>query len=205
MQEHTNTPPQHPFAGVDATKADALARRRLLLRGLGKGAVVAAAAAPLHTLATIQTRGQTDGKNGTQVVWATVSGCQSAVGSRAPTGVPVSEGFCAGHYASKSAWPGYQAPPNKDQSICTVPFSSVYPGANSSNASKSCYTIVTQLPTASECRWVLAYLNAVTCVGTNYPYTQSELVSYYQNAGSNGNPTHAACEAFFGTYMESLS
>jgi len=205
MQKDTNTPPQLRLPDVEATQVAALVRRRLLLRGLSKGAVAAAAAVPLHTLASTQTRCETDGKNGTQVVWATVSGSQSAVGSRAPTDTLVSEGFGATHYAALSNWPGYQAKPGQNKSISNTVFRSVFAGASGTNASLTCYTIVTQQQTSPECRWVLAYLNATTCEGTNYPYTTQEVLNLYQNGGSNGNPTLVACETFFGTYMESLT
>ncbi|WP_342618732.1 hypothetical protein [Rhodoferax sp. GW822-FHT02A01] len=200
MSEELNTSPSKPSLDTGAMAVDALARRRVLLSGLGKGSVVlAAASVPMHTLASTSTRCKTDGHTG-QVVWATVSGCHSAVGSRIPADTPVSQGYHCSHYTQKSCWPGYNRDPRKDTSCVNKKFNDIFPGTSDN---RTCYDIVKNDSSSSSCRWVTAFLNAQTCVSKNYPYNSSEIVTHYRQAGSNGYPSRQDCESFFGTHMES--
>jgi hypothetical protein len=205
MSEELNTSSSKPSLGTGAMAVDALARRRVLLSGLGKGSVVlAAAAVPMHTLASTSTRCKTDGHTG-QVVWATVSGCHSAVGSRIPADTPVSQGYHCSHYTNKTCWPGYNSDSRKDASCVNKKFKDVFPGASSSYSNWKCIDIVTSRSTSSECRWVTAYLNAQTCTGKNFPYDTNEVLTHYRQAGSGGYPSRQDCESFFGTHMESCT
>ncbi len=171
---------------------DVSSRRRMLISSLGKGsAAVAAASIPMHTLAGQSTRCKTDGS---KPVRACISGMQSAVGSMAASW-PISQGRNCSYYLDKTKWPS--------QSDCTKKFSTLFPGATTTNASMTCFDIVKTKSTSKECRWVLAYLNAQTCVGYYYPYDVSEVKSLY--TGGVGKPTKDVCETFFGTYMETRS
>jgi len=186
---------------------DALARRRVLLSGLGKGSVVlAAASVPMHSLASTSTRCKTDGAKAPPV-WATVSGCHSAVGSRIPADTHVSQGYHCSHYTTKSTscWPGYSSDPRKDTSCLNKKFKDIFPGATSTNANRTCYDIVTNRQTSSECRWVTAYMNAQTCTSKYYPYSAREIQDFYRLAGTGGNPSRYDCETFFGSFMESCT
>jgi hypothetical protein len=161
----------------------------MLVRSLGRSSVVVAAAAvPMHTLATQSTRCKTDG-NGAPVVKACVSGMHSVVGSIAAQW-PVSKGYKCSHYgASKNNWPS--------QATCDKKFNSIF-GGNNTN---TCWTIVKNGPTTPEARWVTAWLNGALCQGTNYPYTPTEIVTMYQTQ----NPSRANCELFFKNFMETMA
>lgn len=185
-----------------AMAVNALERRRVLLSGLGKGSVVmAAASVPMATLAGTSTRCKTDGKNG-PVVWATPSGCHSAVGSRIPVDTPVSQGHHCSHYVNKACWPGYDKDSRKDTSCVNKRFNEIFP---SSSDSRTCYDIVSSDPSHKNCRWITAHLNAQTCVDKNYPLFHYEVVQLHTYNGSGGRPSRADCESFFGSCMESLT
>jgi hypothetical protein len=163
-----------------------LARRAMILRSLGKGSVVVAAAAvPMHTFAGQSTRCKTDNTNPTH---ACVSGMHSAVGSLA-NNWPTSKGYHCSWYKTKSNWPYVE--------YCDYPFKSIFGGSKTTK----CYDIVKYTPTSVECRWVTAWLNAQKCQTTfNYPYTRDEVVTMY----TNSSPSRASCEEFFGNYMETM-
>lgn len=86
-------------AGISA---DALRRRRLLLRGVGKGAALASVVVPIQSLANPSLT----------VRLCTVSGVQSNVGSGRTGGTTATcQGFAPGHFADLKNWPGYSAGP----------------------------------------------------------------------------------------------
>jgi hypothetical protein len=177
----------------------AQARRKMLVSSVGKGSVVlAAASVPMHTLASTTTRCKTDGVKA-PVVWATVSGCHSAVGSR-HTEVPVSSGHSCTHYQSKSCWPKYSA--SNDQSDCSKKFKDIFGGTDT----RTCFDIVTKSPTSDKCHWIVAYQNALKCgVTNNFPYEQWEVKQLYTKAGTGGLPSRTDCVTFFKTHMESCA
>ena len=183
----------------------ALARRQMLLRGLGKGSVVmVAAAVPMHTLASPSTGERTKTKEDFHkpAVWAAVSGCHSAVGSRAPQDTPVSKGHGCGHYTTKSNWKGYDSDSRKDQSCVDKRFKDVF----QAGSDKKCYDIV-KSQTSDECRWVLAYVNAQKCHTTamRYPYSADEIIDMYKNPTKYGAKDRKGCQDFFHDYMETES
>ncbi len=102
------TKPDTSAAKDDSTaplRLDALARRRALLSGLGKGGAALAAAVPIRSLAgsTVLTC-----MNGTKRVNATVSGCTSAVHSFLTGGGVVTrpaDGKTVACWAKKTSWP----------------------------------------------------------------------------------------------------
>lgn len=189
--------------------ADGLARRRMLLSGLGRGSVVlAAASVPMRSLATTYS-GQRTKTNGNNPVWATVSGCHSAVGSRAPAETLVSKGYGCGHYqTSKNNWIGYNSNSKNDVSCVNKTFVSIFTGATSTYKSNTCYDIVKNHPTSPECRWVVAYLNAQKCYADttkNYPYSCPEIQDMYTNPTKYGATIKTDCESFFSNFCESES
>ena len=203
MSEELNTLPSKPSLDTGAMSVDALARRRVLLSGLGKGSVVlAAASVPMHTLAGTTTRCKTDGAKAPPA-WATVSGCQSAVGSRIPTDTPVSQGYHCSHYKDKTCWPGYT--PTKDNSCANSKFKDII-GASSYYGNWKCIDVITKASDSDECHWLTAYLNAQTCgMSKNYPYDKSEILNFYAYGGSKGYPAKGDCVNFFKNFMESCT
>lgn len=199
-QNSKSTPIQSESAAVGESVGSGLLkasdRRRMILSSLGKGSVVAVAAGlPLRSLATNTVRCKTDGVKATPVN-ATVSGMQSIATSMAAQ-APTSSGHGCTHYGTTGNWPTYQG-----QANCRGTwFSTIFGGGSN----KSCSSIVAA-NNSTECRWVVAYLNAhpnKCCNSTyNYPYTQTEIVNMYKTAGVGGKPTRAACESFFSTHME---
>ena len=201
MTIEMNKPPSKQSPDSGAPTLEALARRRLLLSGLGKGSVVlAAAAVPMHSLANTPTRCKTDGQKGAPV-WATCSGWHSAVGSRIPADTPVSQGNSCTHYTDKTCWPGYDSNPQKDASCVNKKHKDIFGGTDT----RTCYDIVKNYPTTDACHWVVAYLNAQTCVSKNFPYDKNEIVAHYSNAGSSGYPSRTDCVGFFKTHMENCA
>ena len=86
-------------AEVDADAARVASRRRLLLRGIGKGSALLAAAVPIKTLAStpsVTVNGQI----------CTVSGTQSAAHSKAKN-LPTCGGLSPGYYMKIEHWPNY--------------------------------------------------------------------------------------------------
>lgn len=201
MTKEMNNSTDKQSSDTGAPTLEALARRRLLLSGLGKGSVVLAAAAmPMHSLANSSTRCKTDGIKGAPV-WATCSGWHSAVGSRIPADTPVSQGHSCTHYLDKTCWPGYNADPKKDTSCVNKRHMDVFGGRDT----RTCYDIVKNAPNTDPCHWVVAHQNAQTCVSLNYPYNKDEIVAYYRNAGFNGYPSRADCVGLFKTHLSNCA
>ena len=191
-------------ASVGSSISNALARRRMLLNSLSKGStLVVATSIPMKTLAA-DTTCQTDGKKtGGVHYYATASRCASPIGSRHTT-LPVSEGYSCDHYKTSSKWPGYSLTPKNDTSDRNKRMCDIFTTAPLNTISrKTCERIVNENPTSQECRWVVAYQNAKTCAGKNYPYTCADITQLHR--GAPGLPTRTACESFFGNHMENMS
>ena len=82
--------------------AAALARRRMLLKGLGRGGALLAAAVPLKTLASTSVCTQV-GKDGHPVIRCGISGMQSGIGLRET--YTTCGGYSPGYYKTLSHWP----------------------------------------------------------------------------------------------------
>jgi hypothetical protein len=168
---------------------------------------MAAAAVPMHSLAAPCSGELTKTKDhsGKPPVVASVSGCHSAIGSHVPANTPVSVGHGCSHYTTKTNWHGYDSDPKKDGSCVNKTFRQVF----GSGSTDKCYNIVKNKSSSSECRWVLAYVNAEKCytTGMNYPYCTTEIVDMHRNPSKYGGATTtlASCESFFKDYMETES
>lgn len=175
-----NTPLAPPAAAQAGPGLNALQRRRLLLRGVGKGAAVVAAAVPMQSFANsiLKTQGPPERL-------CTVSG----VGSILPSAAPQIDGVCSGKTASY--WQ------NLDQASWPIPkttkFKRVFGGSNTIT-----FQTLMAGSTSTEQTFARAYLNAkvgsVTSPPT-FPYSPGEVVKFYQ--GTN----RATAEAFFNTYV----
>lgn len=182
----------HP-AGLSG---EALARRRLLIKGLGKGAAAVAVVAPIHTLAAPVIVG------GTKL--CTVSGVQSNVGSgRAGTNTDVCRGHSPSFFSTLSNWPGFSAgtATNTVDAITftqATPFSTVFSGS-----ATPLLTILTATPTSDEAAWIVALLNAIqNPPGFFFPYTPSQVRAFYNDP----NPTNVLNALnFFKGYMQTVN
>ena len=195
-------------SGEEALSSAAVARRRMLLKGAGKGAAVIAATVPIQTLAT-QSVLTFDGLH-----QCTVSGAMSGVHSATPLGTPTCTGYRPSRYAALIFWPGYAPgnnPPNTARATNTVDgitfnetafFATVFGGGSSSGNAARLINIVTSGSPEPEQVWVTALLNAfknATVPSLNFPYTPSQVRAFYSS------PQAAQALSFFRTYMQTLA
>ena len=182
-------------AAVDTGLAsDAMARRRMLLKSLGKGSsVVAAAAIPMHSLATARTLAIT--ANGMR---CSISGTMSAVHSQETT-TNVCVGYSPGYYKKIEHWPNYNSTTGiatntvkGKQFTQTKSFSSIF-GAGSNSG---LLDIMVNSPSSDEFHWIAALLNSLPgSPAQNFPYSASQVVNLYSTNYDNALK-------FFKGYME---
>ena len=203
--EHPSQPSTAPDT-LAASPGDALERRRLLLKGLGKGSAVVAVLVPIQTLAT---------PFPPAVRLCTVSGVQSNVGSGRTGGTTTNcLGYAPSHFAVLANWPGYVAGPPASGSFLVVgraapvtdssTFASVF-GSGSSTTLLNVFT--SSAASASEKIWAAALVTsakklamglgptAITMPGY-FPYTPDEVLALFSS------PNKAAAEAFFKDYLQ---
>ena len=162
-----------------AKAGESLARRRALLRGLGKGSAALALVVPIQTLAVTTIVG------GTKL--CTVSGVQSHVGSHPLGTVTTCQGNSPTYFQTLANWPGYTLSPPPTHASFTVgnslltnssKFSDVFTGGVGTPLDK----VLANTATSDNAVWVTALLNALkNRAGFNFPYTPSEVVAFYTN------------------------
>lgn len=189
------------LAGLGLSTA-AVARRRMLLKSLGKGsAVVAAAAVPMQSLAAIGTLSvnSVDGKR------CTISGTMSGVHSKETT-TALCGGYSPGRYKKIENWPGY-SPTNIDPTIFITGGTGSFTKNTSFNAlfgaglTIGLLTIMNNNANSDEFHWIPALLNGTAgSLAVNFPYTAKQVIDLYQTGGS----TRFDALTFFKTYMEKL-
>ena len=179
--------------GAESLSTPSLARRHLLLKGVGKGALLAAVAVPIQTLAGtgMLTGG---GKNGEPAVRCSVSGMQSGIHSAAP-----SAGTCGGY--SPGWWKQNKDDPHKNWPLSVNPNASITTVCSRSTlmvggSVATLWQVASAFPATDEGHWVFAWLNA-TVHAFNFPYTPVEVIALY-----NDTTKYAAALTFFKTYME---
>lgn len=189
-------------ADISGLTSDAMARRRMLLKSLGKGSsVIAAAAIPMHTLAATGTLAKTI--NGTR---CTVSSMASGVHSKDTT-TEMCAGLQTSRFADPATWPN-AAKKGKTYTVTspgitsftnTSTFSSVF-GAG---LSTTIGDIMASYPATDEAVWVTALFNSiisasgVTSSGVkNFPYTPAQVI-----AMRTSKPTAVA---FFKSNLQSV-
>lgn len=185
-----------------------LARRSLLLRSVGKGsAVIAAATLPVHTLATTPTiviQGKTD-TNG-RPYRCSISGMQSGMGSRMPA-TATCTGKSPGYWHKPERWTQLQR-----AVILATPrptFNSFFGPPTTSNGHRTLEQYLRtigdaypgQIPglnNTDDWHWIAAWMNAIANnqVGIqNYPFTAPQIVELYR-APENFNTTRAEALMF---------
>lgn len=188
-------------ADVRALSSQAIARRHMLLKGLGKGSAVLVASIPLKTLAS-QSVFTNPGNNGAPVIRCGISGMTSGVHSR-DTVTNVCTGYSPGYYHLRQHWPGGL---NPDALVTTV-FPScmlMVPGNNPGTSRVPTLLEVMNIkPRVDEFHWIAAWVNAMGGVPSswNFPYTGAQIQAFYAGTGPGGY-TKAQALNFIKTYME---
>ena len=188
------------YSGNSGLAPDALARRRMLLKSLGKGStVIAAAAIPMHTLASTRSLSLTssDGKR------CTISGTMSGVHS-SETITAICTGYSPGYYKTISHWQTYNITTGiatnyvgTKQFTQNSTFTFLF-GGTSSIGSKSLIDIMLQNSNTDEFHWIAALLNSLPgSVAVNYPYSPSEVIGFY-----NSTTMYSKALTFLKNYME---
>lgn len=170
----------------------AIARRHALLKGLSRGSVVLAVAAPIQTLAsnTLLTADRNH--------VCSISGMQSVLHSASPN-CQVCGGYSPGWWKQRDGsrprrtWPTlpmgwtYNTPCKNVFTQCGFP------------ATTSLFNALWDYPNTDEYHWICAWLNALSH-SFNFPYSGAQVLGFY-NAGK-GTPTYNNALLFFKTYME---
>ena len=168
----------------------AVSRRRMLLKGIGKGSALLAAAAPIKTLAStasVTANGQI----------CSVSGVQSAVHSQS-TSLPTCGGKGPAFYATISNWPSGDTTYTVGSKTFnkTTKFNALFGTGSTSNL----MNILKQSPVPAEGHWITALLNAIKPPSTYvFPYSAQEVLDLY------ASPQKDAAQAFFQGYMETIA
>ena len=184
----------------NSVRFTALQRRRMLLKGIGKGSAVIAAAVPIKTLAG-QNLLTFDGKH-----QCSISGMQSGVHSAVPANTPVCGGYSPGWWGQadgdksgdgdslkpRRTWPAlpngwtYNTPCQKVFTRRSLP------------GNPSLFQVM-HPPTyanTDEFHWICAWLNALSH-SFNFPYSGQQVMDLYNSPTESHNAL-----TFFKTYME---
>lgn len=209
---HTGqTKPGSPSQTEVLTSAK-LVRRRILLKGVGKGSAILAATVPIQTLAS-QSLLTFDGQH-----QCSISGMHSGVHS-ATTTPSYCGGYTPGWWGQKfltgpnvgkpKHWPPYATGWSLPAGVTyKTPCRDVFTGCHLVNTDGTIPTlwqimepkeIISKFENTDEFHWVCAWLNALSH-SFNFPYTGSQVVDYYR-AGV-GSPAYEDALTFFKTYME---
>ena len=167
-----------------ALSSAAIARRRILLKGVGKGAAVLAATVPIQTLAN-QSLLTFDGLH-----QCTVSGMKSGVHSTTPGTTPLCGGFSILHWSdlNTTQWPG-------GTSTSGLKWKQVFTTSSPYN-NNTLVEILKTRSSSAEAHWIVAWLNATRPPpGTPFPYTPDQVVAYNTAASADAY-------TFFTTFME---
>jgi hypothetical protein len=181
----------------------ALARRHMLLKSLGKGSVVVAAASiPLQSLASTVTITH-PGTGGRPAVRCSISGMMSGVHSR-ETVTTVCSGYSPGKYKKIENWPNYRSGPNNAINVVDgISFdkNTKFKALFGSGLDVGLLEIMNSYSSSNEFHWITALLNAVGGAPSSFyfPYSASEVRAFYMG---NGPFTAAQALDFFKTYME---
>lgn len=189
------TPTPQPIASDGSAAPAQVSRRRALLKGLGKGTAVLAAAVPIRTLATTTV---TADKH-----LCSVSGSMSGVRS-ITTGMATCGGRKFSSYKPVPSWPtngsGQEVVNNGTTDILrtTGTFAGVFGGGSTTTLATLFGAAVTDATATDEAHWIVALLNAKTAA--IFPYTALEILAQYNAGGA----TRTNALAFYKTHMELL-
>ncbi len=184
--QHDDQIPE-PIQTPAVTDLASAARRRALLKGLGKGAALAGSAMPLSSLATYGDRKKlfkSDGKN----YVCSVSGHMSVMLSAGIEAVPSCLGNKWDHYKTKGNWPKLK----NGKAACN--FGTVLRDCDEKfkdcfgwGTTRSLYDCINVTTADEYTDWVCGILNA-NFASLNYPYTSAEVLDHSKGVGPIGKP-----------------
>ena len=172
---------------AQAVSADRVASRRyILLKGIGRGSAILAAAVPIKTLASVPSVTITG-------EICSVSGTQSVVHSQ-PKGLPQCAGSSPAKYATLTNWPAPRSYTVNGKIVNeNTPFIDVF-GAGSNSG----LLAILKQSLSDESHWIAALLNAIKAPASPvFPYSASEVLTLYSTQ-------QVAALAFFKGFMETL-
>ena len=173
-----------------AVGADRVASRRyVLLKGIGRGSAILAAAVPIKTLASVPSVTITG-------EICSVSGTQSLVHSQ-PKGLPQCAGSMPAKYKTIMNWPNY---PNTNYTVGVKTFSdqSRFLDVFGAGSTKKLITIM-GAGESPELHWIAALLNAIKAPAAPvFPYSAAEVLTLYSTQ-------QGPALTFFTQFMETLS
>jgi len=211
MDKHVSNQPLQsvqgdPLSPPRQLSADALARRRMLIKGAGTGATSLAALSPMGAFAssTVVVCSNAQGKS----VLCTISGTQSAAHSFGPNITKLSGAGCKPSTwgAGKNGKPTRTWPSPYTSNCGTTKVGSVLIYASPATRNLSLFQLMNTNPSAPEAHWLCALLNALAYeaggsvwIGPTFafPYSSSQVKTYYLN-----NNTQAL--NFFSNYLENV-
>ena len=171
-----------------AAKATQANRRRMLLKGLGRGSAALAAVVPIKSFAVTSVT-----KNN---LLCTISGVQSGVRSNTAV-LPACSGKSVAFYTTPGTWPQNGTPVDVISNGAstflrsTATFTGIF-GGGSASTMGTLFGSVTD-----ETHWIVALLNAqIPGNPNNFPYTPSQVVALYNS------PQQAAAILFFKNNLE---
>lgn len=170
-QSSTSNDPLSP--PKPALSADALTRRRLMLRGASGGAAALAALQPVGALATSQSTVLTCLNGAGKEALCTLSGVQSAAHSFGPGITRIPAKGKSKSYWKSNPWPSGCATvcaPNKL-------VGSLLSNCNSSYRSMTMQWLMANAASSIEADFICAYLNGTACYSATYP-TASKAFPY---------------------------
>ena len=185
-------------ADAQALSSEAVARRHLLLKGLGKGSAVLAASIPLKTLASTSVF-TNPGAKGPQIRCG-ISGMTSGIHSK-DTITNVCSGYSPGYYHLRQHWPLGLNP----DALVTIVFPSctlMVPGtAPGTSRVPTLLEVMNLTPRVDEFHWIAAWVNAMGGAPSNwnFPYTGAQIQAFYAGAGPYPK---AKALTFIKTYLE---
>lgn len=195
-ESHSQAPQSAPSPVSGHLSPQALQRRSALLRGLGKGSAVIAAAVPIQTLAAPVLTERL----------CTVSGVQSNVGSGRGTALTTTTciGFSPTHYKIAANWPNVMGTPNAPKFAVSgktvrkaATFASIFGGGSGNTLMDILNDVAGTNP--DEKVWVAALLNGQK-MPMNYPtqYTAAKVIQLYlDNTPTKGGSSTVSNDAFF--------
>ena len=192
---------QQRSSELSEQQSDAAVRRRLLLKGLGKGSALLAAASPLAAVAAdasapssppVLNRYLTPGGK-----LCTVSGNQSGVRS-GPQALDVCGGYPPLHYVNQASDPSPRNWPQVDPATGkSWRYSVLFPNSPSPIKHSLIVRILNANPASDEAFWIAAYFNALQ-PSLHFPYSTADVVA--QETSDPGRKF----VTFYGTVLSNL-
>lgn len=202
----TSHPPQDEQSSPPDAGLASAARRRALLKGLGKGAALAGSAVPLSSLATGGDRpGMRLKKTDNKYYYCSVSGNASIMLSGGPSNPPDCWGKKCSYY-KKDVYGKYPTWPKNiyGSSVCIVGSTGYAPTTRfidmfGSGPTTSIGDCVSKSTPDDYSHWVAALLNAQQFAGS-FPYSTTEVMALYKDSTKRG-----AAISFFKNYMATVA